>query len=760
MIDTPVPVENEKNWSQQLQRRIIRLLLLHDKPLFRNQFRQFFVNSELPEIPLLQQYDLYIRLATMSSELLEDIMPRIRRQLSLKTSHARLTEDYPTRGDIDWQRSLERSWSQTPGQPPLQFETRLRQRTLNSPENQFTIAVLKVYQQEIQQALKTGPSDEALTRQEQQTFVAFAEMVERELASAYARTISEQVAKIDPDQLARQVADHLPPGSSPYHDLLDWWQRFRQFRIGRASLEHYLTLSNERNDEKAEAWLYEIWIALEYIHLFQQKGSIQSHDMQVATDLLQCTFTWNERRFRFLYNRQLNTSTSFQSAWSNAPLTRPDYVVEREQPLEITHQGTLIWREPPVLLDAKYYLTGSDPTNTHSPIKKLLGDMTLLNVNQGFLFFPLLPEPAEGQAITRSIKHMGQQYDNAQQEGQQVHLCRLEPAMSLDALQQRLSGILNLAAEALPDRPAPICEGAWLDQDTLNASQRKPFPRAILCPKRHIGPDVMDIVNPDKDCLKNPHLCHVIGQPITPPFVVRVTSQAALTHQSGELRARVDAALAQAENQGKEEEAEAIRQQVFNGVGQTVENYVKLMGNTKEIEKSFDTWAFGNDWRKTHRCLDKASRDALVSGEFVWQNYQGHALEDWAAPAIQYCRALEHELKRRLHLPNYHYRLNSPSFTIGTVTTAYFHHKYDDNWRTFKEIALQSKSSEEELLWMVGRLVKEKVREYRNLLAHGGPVTEQVATSLRDSILGDKNNPGLLHWLVKHLDPEGDRVPR
>jgi len=93
MIETTLPTELEagqtRQWSQQLQRRIMRLLLQHDQPLFRNQFRQFFVQSTLPQIPLLQQYDRYVKLQTLSDELLDDILPRIRRQLSLKTSRAR-----------------------------------------------------------------------------------------------------------------------------------------------------------------------------------------------------------------------------------------------------------------------------------------------------------------------------------------------------------------------------------------------------------------------------------------------------------------------------------------------------------------------------------------------------------------------------------------------------------------------------------------------------------------------------------------------
>src|SRR5215469_5489417 len=108
--------------SLLLQRRVLRLLIQHHEKLFRGQFRLFFVASSLPQIPLLQQYDRYMKLYALSNELLDDILPRIRRQLSLKTNHARLLEEAPTRGDIDWQRTLERSWTQASGQPPLQFE--------------------------------------------------------------------------------------------------------------------------------------------------------------------------------------------------------------------------------------------------------------------------------------------------------------------------------------------------------------------------------------------------------------------------------------------------------------------------------------------------------------------------------------------------------------------------------------------------------------------------------------------------------------
>ncbi|GAC1469765.1 MAG: hypothetical protein NVS2B12_14180 [Ktedonobacteraceae bacterium] len=514
--------ERVQHWSQHLQRRIMRLLLQHDEPLFRSQFRQFFIKSALPQLPLLRQYDRYMRLRVLSNELLEDIMPRIRRQLSLKTSHARLREEAPTRGDIDWQRTTERSWNQAPGLPPLQFDTRLRQRTLETPENLLTVALLLAYRRELRAIIAAGLQDEELNTLERQFLAGADAYVQRELAAPYARTLLDQARTANIDQIIPQVTLHLRPG--PYHDLLDWWQRFSHFRTGRASAEHALSLASKRDDEKVDAWLYELWIALEYIHLFAQTGAIQAQDIQIATDALQCTFTWKMRGLRFLYNRQLDTSTSYEPDWAYGPATRPDYTIERALPLEVRHQGALIWREPPFVLDAKYYLGGSDPTNTHLPIKKLLGDMTLLGSQAGALFFPQLPEPAAGSSATRIVRRTGTQYTSGDSHPQ-IYLYHIDPTMSLEHLQQRLCAILDLALDVLPARPQPVCEGVYLDRDTINNSRTLPLTHIILCPKRHIGARVYDLVNSDTDCLKNPHLCHIMGQAVIPPFIARVTTR-------------------------------------------------------------------------------------------------------------------------------------------------------------------------------------------------------------------------------------------
>ncbi|GHO99626.1 hypothetical protein KSF_096740 [Reticulibacter mediterranei] len=59
LTDQPGDVQDTR--SQRLQRRVIRLLLHADMPLFRGQFRLFFAKSALPDLPLLRHYDRYIK---------------------------------------------------------------------------------------------------------------------------------------------------------------------------------------------------------------------------------------------------------------------------------------------------------------------------------------------------------------------------------------------------------------------------------------------------------------------------------------------------------------------------------------------------------------------------------------------------------------------------------------------------------------------------------------------------------------------------
>ena len=387
---------------------------------------------------------------------------------------------------------------------------------MTTPENILTVAILLNLHHEMNKSMQAHFGDEDLTRQERYFFTSVNERIERELAAPYARQLLTLARQASIPLLIQKVSHNLKPGPGPYRDLIHWWQRFTHLRVGTAiDQQPTLALTRARQDDKADAWLYELWIALECIHFLYQHEAVQTGDIVIATDLLQCTFTWQQRRFRLIYNRQLDTTTGYHLDWEHEPASRPDYTIEREKPLEVRHNEELIWREPPVILDAKYYLKGSDPTNTHGPIKKMLGDMTLLGAHTGALFFPRIPEPTDNQHRTRIIRRSGQQY-SGQHTTQHISLYHLDPHMPFEIIQQRFRAILDHATEQLPERPQPTCQGHWINPAATDRSQE----RTVLCPKPHIGNGVFDLVNADTDCLKNPRLCHVIGQFTTPPYLV------------------------------------------------------------------------------------------------------------------------------------------------------------------------------------------------------------------------------------------------
>lgn len=748
-------------WSQRLQRRVMRLLLLHEQRLFRGQFQTFYTGSDIA--PLFAQYDRLLQLRTLSDELLGDIMPRIRRQLSLQTDQARLSEVAPTRGDIDWPRTMQRSWRENPDLLPLTFETRLRQRSSVTPENVLTVAVLLSYRALMKALLSEAIDGEALAAEELQALTTNDEHVERELAAAYARALIEPAQRSDVTTLASQVEARLRPGPNPYRDLLAWWQRFSAFQVERGSTRRGPTLAPLRTDARAEAWLYELWIMLEILHLLNEAGALSGRAVQISRDRLEADFTWNGEPLHSTYNRQAEDTGGASAAWLNGPGVRPDYVLTRQNAIPdlLDPHGNVIWREPPVLLDAKYYLAGQDPERTHGAVKKLIGDMTLLGACQGVLFFPALPEPqVPGPHASRLIERRAERHHGGAPIPLQIHLYRIDPSMPLADLQNRLRAMLDYVSRHMAERPKEIrCEGIYLDPDTIspggNPVQRE---TQILCPKPHLGPGVYDLVRP-KDCLRTPQLCHVIGQAIIPPYVVRITNETNLNHQAADLRTRHEQRLREHEAHSDDDhaaQAEQLRTHIFTGVGRTVEQYVKLRGNTHSIEEHLEAWVFGACWQKrVDWALSAATREMLKSGEYVWHEYmQSDGLEDWAAPAIQYCRALELELRRRffLHTPKA-FKVTQAGWTIGTPVHALKHRKTNPNAALNLKLLCARVTPEQQrnLVQQLHRL--KAVHKTRNRLAHSNALGKAEASKLRSLILGTRDRIGILCWLAEHVQP-------
>lgn len=229
---------------------------------------------------------------------------------------------------------------------------------------------------------------------------------------------------------------------------------------------------------------------------------------------------------------------------------RPDYTIERlgDRFIKIEHtivpprdphrrgrppspKVELVWKEPPFIMDAKYYVAGrSHRELIIDPAKKLLADMALLSVSQVVLFFPDLllgedqPElaaevrPAEEFPFARRIQRKAElHYQRGWPEDQEIRLCQLAPDLdpaSTGQTRDILSAVLDYAAQYLENRPEPICEGILLDLHSYNEVGTATNDYTALCPKRHIGPHAFDIVDTEFDCLRNPKLCHTIGRSV------------------------------------------------------------------------------------------------------------------------------------------------------------------------------------------------------------------------------------------------------
>ncbi len=773
---------SEELLLQYLERRVMRLLLLYDQRLFRGQFRTFFTGSSLPSIPLLQFYDRHLKLIILSDELLDDILPRIKRQLSLQTNQISLQEEAPTRGEIDWQRTIKRAFNETPDQSPVRFETYQRQQKISVPENLLVIAILLYQRHMIQNTLRKDQQEEILTDQERQHLVAIDDRIDRELASPRLHSLIEEASQSDIDALIERVTTQLRPGISPYRDLLTWWEQFNTLRIGQASDTRHLTLTANHRNERMEGWLYELWIVLEIITLLQEKHQIRPDDLEIKSDQLHFTFTWGKQHYLFRYQRQLSISTGNRFGWEHVSRLQPSYSIERVMPLNIEFEDILIWQEPPLVMSAAYFTDSDFMTEGGDSVQKLLGAMQLQGAHSGALFSPLLSDPPSDKQCTGVVKHDRKMYTNTTDENTSIYLYKITPDMPVSVLHERLYTALQYAVECLPEREKPTCHGIMLDADNVNAYRDHLQPYNVLCPKPHISPNAFDLVNRDKHCLKDPRVCHAFGQAIVPPFVIRAVSKDEMIQQTSDLRARSDDLLREIEQSGNEEKADQLRNHIFIGVGRTIEQYVRLHGNTATIEDTFETWIFGEYWKKHPRCLSEETRNILLSGEYVWYEYQQTpSLADWAAPAIQYCRALENELKRRIHdyypeskrhypdIGQYGFDVPHNKMTLGSVEAIY---RFKDknlqgaapndrksiksaqhNWALCEVIVNKSKSDPKAFEAILQRMLTEKVSSNRNQLAHGGPISQSLAIELHDTILGRKGKQGILFWLTEHLEP-------
>lgn len=752
MIDVSTTSLTAADLKAQLQRRVARLLLRHDRRTFRGRFRELFAASTLPQPEHLRAYDAYMTLITLAGELLDEIVPRIRRQMSFQATRETLDEEPPLRGQIDWPTSLARAWNERPDQPPIRFTTTLRSRSFATPENRLVVAVLHSYAQALKRMRTQSPFvDAPLTAGEQREFMQLEDRVRRSLATTHFRALARDAHTYHIPSLITTVEKHLRPGKNAYRDLIGWWRRFEQLHLRHGSSPQ---TTRVLDDEAKLSVLYQLWIALELVGFLAENNELV--DSHIQTDQLRITFTWQGRQFLLVYDRQPTPHL----AWEGAPGERPDYFITRADPLVLTDGDKIIWHEPGVLLDAKCF-TGQQPDRATGAIKRMLADLQLVDAIKGVLLLPDTANLATQQLYPKPDRYLG-----SVDPMMEVHLHALRPMEQIDTLYAHLRALLDQVVTWLPERLPIACHGFLQDVDTINPGGtqpgRCPDSQEVLaiCPKPHISQGRIDFVSPMKDCLKNPQLCHIMGSDefhgALPPFIRRVQSQEQLIETITQLRNLLQSKIAEDDDSP---EADAARSQLLHAIGELTETYRKFrQPDTLDIEEKLEL-IFGQYWQQsadTPRGLPEEVRQMLISGEYVRGELKKAGIQDWAACAVQYVRALELELKRRLYQTSGNpSRLQMPAnkFTYGTVTTAYNQRHTSQHWQVFLSEAVHpSQADLTAFTEVIGAL--DTIRLARNNIAHGVQTTRTDAETVRDRILRgpDGGHKGILPCLVAMLD--------
>lgn len=649
------PTQAERDAFLWMQGRLVELLLRHDEGRFGGTFGERSADPE-PGHLWLEQYRELAVLFYLRDELFDSILPRIKRRLSFESPRELREEEPPTRGRIDWGRTAAATWRERPGEVPLQVVTRQRRRYFDTPENLLTVCTLLEYRGTVHQLLDREATHDsvqamrhplneiidACTRQ--LTFPQFAGLTPtcEEVVSGHATQSIED--------LEAHVAEHLAPGrNSAYDGLLEWRRRLRALRLLDRTLQLELQPMLGADPDR-DNYLYQVWLFYELGELLQRLGHLGWWDRRSMV----MTFTWGEdgdaREYRLQHDRGI------QNRWLNAPGVRPDLYIERTDRREVREGDQLIWREPGYVLDAKYYRPHDSPRAPGNPVKRMIADLQLTDERHGSLLFAFLGEPPEtagdGEEPAESAPQaplytvLPESRAQLVQPDVRVQVRQVRPGAETTAEQAHviLSRVLDSVHRALKDRVEVRCRGVFLDSltatahgtlvaaDALLQRSGEPFSTdssqdLLLCPKPHVAPWRVDIVNWERDCCLNPTLCHIKHQPgVRKP--VRLTKLDEITSaiRSAEREGDEDAIVESATRQ-----VEIITRRYAALLQPDIERYKDWIREKLEVGGLFDTTPLLND----------NMRETLALARFLWEQVEAIKSENFAGSALLLTGVLE-----------------------------------------------------------------------------------------------------------------------
>lgn len=642
-----------------MQARLITLLLRHDQ----HSFSRFYAERgeyEAEQDAALEPYRALGLLFLLRDELFDHILPRIVRRLSFAAPPATTIEDAPPRGRVDWERTLQASWAERPGEPPLQLHTRQRRRNFATAENLLVVATLLEYRADVQRLLwgeYSAVGAEALRH-------PLGEIVtrcERELAFpqfAGIRSAAQQVIEHDGlTALEEQVRERLIPGSnSAYEELLHWRDRRRETQLlQRIQRDHTDTVLGA--DPVRDNYLYQIWLFYELADLLRSRQLLESIETRQGRMALH--FRWGEGEATCGYELRHDQRVPVPVVrWASMPLkkfavpgVRPDFYLRRTQPAaeQIEHNGELYWREPGVLWDAKYYREREQSQAPSTPVKRMIADMALLGEQHGALLFAFL-EGEQGETAANPRYQLAPADRNQTVvPDQTIAPWQLRPAINDAAgdVQATLSALLDDAHARLREVRVPACHGIFLDTlsaaDQTGLRDRSGAPLSgdtadlLVCPKPHIGPWRVDLVSRTRHCCQDGQVCQIIGRAGSHPPLRPPRTAEELLKELQQVFNRSDGGRL------NDEAVHAIASQVES----ITRRFAQIAGAYRRIEVY------------THRLRDlglehtldhfgAAERESLALAVFLLEQLDSISATDYSAPAIHISSVVELEVQRRI----------------------------------------------------------------------------------------------------------------
>lgn len=774
-----MPTVEEQEAFLWLQGRMVELLLRHDVRRLGGSFtgRLGTLFDDVRHAGLQPYRELAV-LVYLRDELLESILPRIKRRLSFLAPREVLVEELPPRGRIDWSRTMAAGLRERPGEPPLDVHTRQRRRHFATPENLLTVVTILEYRAAVQARLDAEHEQQS-THALRHPLHEIVERCTRELAFpqfvglvAMCEQIVMGYADETSAELERAVEEQLLPGrNSAYDDLLEWRRSLAALRLlDRPTDADSSTMLGA--DPARDNYLYQIWLFYELAELLERRGVLEG--WQVGE--MRLSFRWGEGEDALVY--KLQHDRAIPHYWSQAPGVRPDLYLERNDRAEVRHNGELIWREPGYVLDAKYYKPRDSARAPSGTIKRMIADLHLTGERHGALLFAF--QSGERPADDEDIDHLDQavppeipgalyrvtpQTAAAQvaRPDAAVVIWRTRPTIGgQEAVHATLATVLEEAHQALRTRVPVACHGVFVDslsageKPALVGSDGKALTETndiLICPKPHVGPWRADLVSRTRHCCQDGKLCHIMGQPgaqkpLRPPRDIESLLQ------------ELDHVMA-AQPEGE------LSEETVSAVAERVQRLTRRYAELAKIDlEEYHERVRERGMRDTFDLLRPSEQESLALAIFLNEQLFRAKANDYSAPAIHLSSVVEIEVKRRFFAcPDIAGDLaNHKRQTLGTLPYLWRSDDIHGNGRRISDYATshwqeRPNPADPDRVITVDDLIKKglnRISQLRNNAAHTEPLSRKDYNELHDLIFqGGRMGFGVLNILVLAWQDEG-----